>query len=180
MSRDGVIGEGEIIAGRSKTKAGAGRVIPLTRQAAASLTLWLARFPEAGADSYVFPLHHVGFAGKGRKPHLSGIDLNRPVGTYSYKRAYKTACAKAGVDYRLYDARHTFVTRLAEHPAVCAETIRQLAGHVSSRMLVRYAHIRAQARSDAIATLEVGDDAGRVDAQANSTDMTKEKRAVLN
>ncbi|HXR35942.1 MAG TPA: hypothetical protein VN754_08345 [Candidatus Binataceae bacterium] len=99
------------------------------------------------------------------------------MGTYSYKRAYKTACAKAAVDYRLYDARHTFVTRLAENPAVSEETIRQLAGHVSHRMLARYAHIRAQARRDAIATLEVGyEDAGRVDAQADSTDMTKEKR----
>ena len=40
--------------------------------------------------------------------------LTAPIGTYSYTRAYKTACAKAGVDYRLYDARHTFVTPLAE------------------------------------------------------------------
>jgi hypothetical protein len=76
------------------------------------------------------------------------------MGTYSYKRAYKTSCAKAGVDCRLYDARHTFVTRLAENPAVSEETIRQLAGHVSLRMLARYAHILAQARRDAIATLE--------------------------
>jgi hypothetical protein len=58
------------------------------------------------------------------------------------------------VDYRLYDARHTFVTRLAENPKVSEETIRQLAGHVSPRMLARYAHIRAQARRAAIATLE--------------------------
>jgi hypothetical protein len=46
------------------------------------------------------------------------------------------------------------VTRLAENPAVSEETIRQLAGHASPRMLARYAHIRAQARRDAIATLE--------------------------
>ncbi|MGH7907260.1 MAG: hypothetical protein ACREP6_11600 [Candidatus Binataceae bacterium] len=46
------------------------------------------------------------------------------------------------------------MTRLAENPAVSEETIRQLAGHVSPRMLARYAHIRAQARRDAIATLE--------------------------
>lgn len=71
------------------------------------------------------------------------------MGNYSYKRAYKTACAGAGVDFRLYDARHTFVTRLAENPTVNEETIRQLAGHVSPRMLARYAHIRAKAaRSD--------------------------------
>jgi hypothetical protein len=43
---------------------------------------------------------------------------------------------------------------MAENPAVSEETIRQLAGHVSPRMLARYAHIRAQARRDAIATLE--------------------------
>lgn len=55
---------------------------------------------------------------------------------------------------RFYDARHSFVTKLATNPAISEETIRQLAGHVSPRMLGRYAHIRAQARRDAIATLE--------------------------
>ncbi|HKD65369.1 MAG TPA: hypothetical protein VKB84_00915, partial [Candidatus Binataceae bacterium] len=60
----------------------------------------------------------------------------------------------AGVEFRFYDARHTFVTRLAENPAVSEETIRQLAGHVSPRMLGRYSHIRAEARRTAIASLE--------------------------
>ncbi len=60
----------------------------------------------------------------------------------------------ADVDCRFYDARHTFVTRLAENPSVSFETIRQLAGHVNDRMLARYAHIRVQARREAIATLE--------------------------
>jgi integrase len=73
--RDGVIAHGEIIVRRSKTDAGTGRVIPLTRRAAAALTLWMARFPEAGPDSYLFPFHHVGFAGTSRKPHLWAIDL---------------------------------------------------------------------------------------------------------
>jgi integrase len=150
----GAIAGGEIIVTRSKTDAGTGRVIPLTRRACAALTLWLSRFADAGADTYVFPLHHVGFAGNDREPHIWGIDYSRPMSTYSYKTAFNTARRKAGVDYRLYDARHTFVTRLAENPKVSEETIRQLAGHVSPRMLARYAHIRAQARRDAIATLE--------------------------
>jgi integrase len=51
------------------------------------------------------------------------------------------------VDFRLYDARHTFVTRLAENPTLSEETIRQLAGHVNPRMLARYAHFRAKARA---------------------------------
>ena len=46
------------------------------------------------------------------------------------------------------------LTRLAENPSISEETIRQLAGHVSPRMLARYAHIRAAARRDAIAALE--------------------------
>jgi integrase len=151
---NGSIAEGEIIVGRSKTEAGTGRVIPLTRRACAALTLWLSRFSDTGPDAYVFPFHHVGFAGNDRKPHIWGIDHSRPMSGYSYKTAFNTARRKAGLDYRLYDARHTFVTRLAENPRVSEETIRQLAGHVSPRMLARYAHIRAQARRDAIATLE--------------------------
>lgn len=152
--RNGVIAEGEIIVGHSKTEAGTGRVVPLTRRACAALTLWLSRFPDAGEDTYVFPFHHVGFAGNDRKPHLWSIDLARPMGIHSYKRAFDTARCKAGVDCRLYDARHTFITRLAENAEISEETIRQLAGHVSKDMLARYAHIRAQARRDAIARLE--------------------------
>jgi integrase len=152
--RNGTIAEGEIVVGQSKTEAGTGRVVPLTRRLCAALTLWLSRFPDARSDSYLFPFHHVGFAGNNRKPHLWAIDLSRPMGTYSYKRAYDTARTKAGVDCRLYDARHTFITRLAENPNVSEETIRQLAGHVSPRMLARYAHIRTAARRAAIATLE--------------------------
>jgi integrase len=151
---NGAIAEGELVVPQSKTEAGTGRAVPLTRRLCAALTLWLSRFADAGPDAFVFPSHHVGFAGNGRKPHLWGIDLNRPMGTHSYKRAYDTARAKAGVDCRLYDARHTFVTRLAENPRISEETIRQLAGHVSPRMLSRYAHIRTAARRDAIAALE--------------------------
>ncbi len=179
----GVIAAGEIIVGQSKTEAGAGRIVPLTRRACAALTLWLARFSEAGPDSYVFPLHHVGFNGNGRAPHLWGLDLNRPM--MHYKRAWETARRKAGVTYRLYDARHTFVTRLAENPAVSEETIRQLAGHVSVKMLSRYSHIRVQAKRAAIAMLErsaesdAAADFGRDGAQnwAQSADLA---RPVLN
>jgi len=157
--RGEVIASGELIVGRSKTEAGDGRCIPLTQRACGALSLWLSRFPDAGPDAFVFPFHHVGLAGNGRKPHLWGIDLNRPMSTYSYKTAFNTARATAKVDCRFYDARHSFITRLAENPTISEETIRQLAGHVSPRMLARYAHIRAQARRDAIATLEPRDGA---------------------
>ena len=73
---------------------------------------------------------------------------------FSYKTAFNTARAKAGVDYRLYDARHTFVTRLAENPKVSEETIRQLAGHVSPPNAGALRSYPAEARRAAIATLE--------------------------
>jgi integrase len=152
--RGGAIIKGEIVVGRSKTDAGTGRMIPLTRRACAALTLWLLRFPDAKNESFVFPFHHVAIAGNNRVPYIYGVTADRPMSYSSYRTAFDTARTKAGVNIRFYDARHTFVTRLAENPAVSEETIRQLAGHVSPRMLARYAHIRAQARRDAIAALE--------------------------
>lgn len=152
--RDEAIAEGEVIVGRSKTEAGAGRMVPLTRRACAALTLWLSRFANVGPDSYVFPFHRVAIAGNRRIPHVYDVDLDRPMSPSNYKTAFETAREKAGLTLRFYDARHTFVTRLAENPAISEETIRQLAGHVSPRMLAQYAHIRVLARRAAIASLE--------------------------
>ena len=152
--RDGAIADGEVTVGRSKTEAGEGRFIPLTRRASSALSLWLARFKNAGPDSFVFPFHRVAIAGSNRMPHVYDVRLDRAMSASSYRTAFRTARQKAGIRLRFYDARHTFVTRLAENPSVSEETIRQLAGHVSSRMLSRYAHIRAQARRDAISSLE--------------------------
>jgi hypothetical protein len=76
------------------------------------------------------------------------------MGQWSYKTAFESARQKCRITCRFYDASHTFVTRLAENPTVSVETIRQLAGRAGDRMLGRYAHIRVQARREAIATLE--------------------------
>ncbi len=152
--KNDAIAEGEIEVVRSKTEAGAGRVVPLTRRACAALSLWLARFPSAELDSFLFPFHRVAIAGNKRVSHIYDVKLDRAMSASSYRTAFRTARRKAGIRLRFYDARHTFVTRLAENPSVSEETIRQLAGHVSPKMLSRYAHIRVQARRDAISTLE--------------------------
>lgn len=144
--------EGEIVVRRSKTEAGAGRVVPLTRRAAAAISTWLARLPEAGPESYLFPRHAVGFAPGGRSSALRDIDFGRPM--QGWKSAWKRARELAEVKVRWHDLRHTLVSRLAENPTISEETIRALAGHVSRQMLSRYAHIRAQARRAAIASLE--------------------------
>jgi len=147
----GVIISGHLVVPKSKTAAGTGRVVPLTQRACGALTLWLARFPGARPDSYVFPRHKITLAG-GRKPHLYGIELGEPMG--EWKRAWGRATDLASLTLRWHDLRHTFVTRLCESPRVSEQTIRSLAGHVSQQMLQRYSHVRNQAKLDAIAELE--------------------------
>jgi integrase len=144
--------EGEIVVKRSKTEAGAGRVVPLTRRAARALATWLRSLPEAGLDAYVFPRHQIGFGPYGRGSVLCAIDFTQPM--QGWKSAWSRARRMAGVSARWHDLRHTLVSRLAENPAISEETIRALAGHVSHQMLSRYAHIRAQAKRAAIASLE--------------------------
>lgn len=150
--KDGAIESGRLIVAKSKTEAGKGRAIPLTRRVCATLTLWLSRFTEAEPDSYVFPHHRVACRGGRAEHRLYEVDLSRAIG--SWKRAWKYACSKATVGYRWHDLRHTFVSRLAENPHVSEETIRSLAGHVSKQMLQRYSHIRTHAKKAAIAALE--------------------------
>ncbi|MHB8384692.1 MAG: tyrosine-type recombinase/integrase, partial [Candidatus Binataceae bacterium] len=53
--QDGVIARGELVVAKSKTDAGAGRRIPLTRRACSALTLWLSRLSAANAEAFVFP-----------------------------------------------------------------------------------------------------------------------------
>ena len=161
---EGIIQSGEIIVSRSKTEGGTGRGVPLTRRACASLSLWLARFPAAGPESYVFPTHQIGFAGHLRKPYLYNVDLTRPMS--EWKSAWKVARKQAEVTYRWHDLRHTFISRLAENPNVSEQTITALAGHVSKRMLERYSHIRTQAKRDAVSALDAMD--GRAQNWAQS------------
>ncbi len=158
---NGFIDSGTVVVSRSKTEGGTGRMVPLTKRACAVLSLWLSRFPDAGPDSYAFPQHCVGFAGNKRKPALYDLDLTKPIG--EWKSAWNVARTAAKLTYRWHDARHTFISRLAENPNVSEQTITALAGHVSKRMLERYSHIRAQAKRDAIETLE---STGFTDAEA--------------
>jgi integrase len=172
--RDGVIVAGRLIVPKSKTDAGTGRAVPLTRRVCGALTLWLSRFPDATADSYVFPRHKVGLAGNKREPRLFDVKLDQPIG--EWKKTWERVRADAGMDYRWHDLRHSFVTRLAEIPAVSEQTITALAGHVSRRMLEHYSHIRVRAKEDAIRALEQGGfEPGRAQNWAQSAD-----RASLN
>jgi len=71
----------------------------------------------------------------------------------SWKVAWKNALKIAKVECRWHDLRHTFVFRMVESLASDA-TIMALSGHLSVKMKERYSHVRAEAKRQAIATLD--------------------------
>jgi len=66
----GSIVRGALVVAKSKTAAGTGRMIPLSRRICACLSLWLERFPEGGPDSFLFPYHKIGMGGNSRPGSL--------------------------------------------------------------------------------------------------------------
>jgi integrase len=126
--------------GRSKTEAGEGRTIPLNSVLFEVLSVYAdwyrEKFGGLRADWYVFPFG---------KPSPS--DPTRPVTTL--KTAWNNVRRKAAVTGRWHDNRHTLITDLAESGAG-DQTIMDIAGHVSKRMLTHYSHIRMEAKRDAL------------------------------
>jgi integrase len=63
----------------------------------------------------------------------------RPVG--DVRKSFQTACKRAGIsDFRIHDCRHHFASRLAQRGATLQE-IKELMGHASIEMTLRYAHL---------------------------------------
>ncbi len=129
-----------ITVGKSKSKAGTGRTIPINAELHRVVANYRAWYEENVAqvapDLYVFPY------GKARN-----YDPARPISTF--KTAWTNVRKKAGIKVRLHDLRHTAITKLAESGAG-DETIMAIAGHVSRSMLSRYAHIRTEAKRRAL------------------------------
>lgn len=126
--------------GESKTEAGEGRTIPLNsalREAMLDYSKWYTRrFGTVQPGWYVFAFG---------KPWPN--DPSRPM--VSLKTAWGNVRKKAGVKGRWHDNRHTCVTDLAESGAG-DQTIMDIAGHVSKRMLEHYSHIRMAAKRAAL------------------------------
>ena len=137
--------------GRSKTRGGEGRVIPLNDEAFDILMEWHARFADPHPDHFVFPSERYGFDGE--DGHLYGavsvwgLDPTKPMG--SMKSAWTTCRKAAGVWCRMHDLRHTFISALAE-AGVPESTMKAIAGWMSAKMLERYSHTRAQAKREAV------------------------------
>ena len=140
--------------GRSKTKGGEGRLIPLNDEAYEMLLEWRSKFPNVQPDHYVFPSERYGFDGE--VGHLHGVvavwgcDPTKPMA--SIKTSWTTCRKRAGVWCRLHDLRHTFISALGE-AGTPESTLKSIAGWMSAKMLERYSHTRSQAKRDAVSKL---------------------------
>jgi integrase len=150
--------KGEVRVGKSKTRSGRNRVIPMSPRVRTVLEFWGARFPNRKLNHYVFP--HERYGGKGRDDVFGfsgGVaydsDPTQPIG--DWKEAWESAKKRAGVTCRFHDLRHTGCTRMLE-AGVAFSVVADIMGWSPStmvKMAKRYCHIGNQARRDAIDAL---------------------------
>jgi integrase len=147
----------EFQVGKAKTKGSEGRIIPLNREAMDAFLALRARWPNAKQHDFIFPSEKLVFRGRGSaklgEMTAYSPDFSKPLG--SWKRAWKTALRKAGVNARIHDLRHHFLTEVGDAQTP-EKTIKALAGHLSEKMLDVYVHARKSAKRRAVEALEVG------------------------
>jgi integrase len=135
--------------GRSKTDAGAGRMIPLNARATVILRDWAANFPSRGPEDYVFPSERYGQNGS---PYA--IDPSKPMG--SFKEGWEAARKRSKIQCRFHDLRHTACTRLLEGGVPFAVLAQIMGWSASStvKMAKRYGHIGDSSLRQAMALLD--------------------------
>jgi integrase len=85
-------------------------------------------------------------------------DPSRPM--YSWRKSWNAMRAEAAKKFpklarlRMYDLRHTVITRLLENSENSEETVVSLAGWVSANMKKTYSHVRDRPRREAVAALD--------------------------
>jgi len=129
------------------------RSVPLNADAFWAIQELLGLAAEKGAylpDHYLFP---------GRAPKLGqASQVGKPV--TSWKTAWYALRKEAAKKYpklatvRMYDLRHHAITSLLENPTISEQTIKDVAGHVSKKILERYSHIRMERKEEALEALE--------------------------
>jgi len=145
----------EFQVGRAKTAGSEGRIIPMNQTALAALKEWRSRWSDAKPETYIFPAEKLMFKGAGtpEKGVMTAYDVNprKPLG--AWKRAWSTAKKQAGVECRIHDLRHHFISALAQTQTPDA-TIQAISGHLSRKMLEHYSHVRLDAKRRAVASLD--------------------------
>jgi integrase len=121
------------------------RSIPLNDPAQKAIHAAIARARELGSNQpshYLFPF----------RIHRNNYDPARH--QTSFRQAWRQVIKAADLPgLRMYDLRHHAITVLLENPDVSEETVEAIAGHISPAMKKRYAHIRIEARREAVMAL---------------------------
>lgn len=92
---------------------------------------------------------------KFKSPYVFCNKDGRPYG--SVRKSFARALKKSGIDdFRFHDLRHTFASHLVMQ-GVDLVTVKELLGHKSLRMTLRYAHLSPGHRRDAIERLKFFD-----------------------
>ena len=92
----------------------------------------------------------------------------------SFKTVWRMIKSKAEVKGRWHDNRHTFITGLAESGEASDQTIMDIAGHVSKRMVKHYSHIRMEAKRRAVAAL--GPKPNRTNSDSDNDEKAAEQK----
>ncbi len=72
----------------------------------------------------------------------------------SVKKSFSTALKRAGIrDFRLHDCRHTFASQMVMN-GVDLATVKDLLGHKSLAMTLRYAHLAPEHKRKAVNILD--------------------------
>ena len=97
-------------------------------------------------------------------PYVFCNKNGKPYG--SVRKSYETALKKAGItNFRFHDLRHTFASHLVMS-GVDLMTVKELLGHKTIKMTLRYAHLSPSHKRKAIASLEYFD--GHSDGHSRS------------
>jgi integrase len=146
----------EIMVGKSKTKGGEGRLVPLSDTALACLKEWHCQFTDVLPDHYLFPSERYGLHGSrgtfGGVVKVYDYDPETPIA--GWKSSWTTCRRLAKVDCRWHDMRHTFISRMGEN-RVADQTLLALAGQLSRKMLERYSHARNESKRAAVKMLDL-------------------------
>jgi integrase len=145
----------EFQVGKSKTAGGEGRIIPLNQAAMGVFKEWRSHWPNAKREDFIFPTEKLAFKGAGASDQgvmtAYDVDPGKPLG--AWKRAWSTAKKQAGVECRIHDLRHHFISALAQTQTPDA-TIQAISGHLSRKMLEHYSHVRLEAKRRAVEALD--------------------------
>ena len=146
-------GNRRVWVGKSKTRYGDGRPIPMNDRAFKVLSMWAEAFPQRQPEDFVFPAEKYGAAGDNFTPCVYGTDPTNPVG--DWKEAWEKAKERAKVVCRFHDLRHTACTRMLESgtPLSVVATLMGWSPSTAVRMSRRYGHIGQAAQVEAVQAL---------------------------